>query len=691
MNSPFTRPMRTVFHVLAVLAGLSFAVHGQQRTWIFFDTKHTTGVSDARSLGISERALTRRAKVLSPDRIIDADDLPVSPTDLQRLRDAGATIHTVSRWLNAVSVSADSTTLQRIATFPNVVSTRSIAVTQRTIVSSPEAAVALRVGKASRTTGLDYGYSAPQVNSINAVPLHNLGVIGRGVLVGMLDDGFSYHLQHPALKGIRVVGEYDFVAKDSNTSIQPGDAAGSGYHGAATLGTLAGYDPGTLIGPAFGADLLLGRTEIDSTEIQIEEDNYVAGLEWLEQKGVDIVSTSLGYIDWYQYSQLDGKTAVTTRAARTLARKGVLLVTAMGNEGNYVAFTNSTGTLIAPADADSIISVGATLPSKRLTSFSSTGPSFDGRTKPEVVAQGSSIVAPNGTTPSGYNLSWGGTSFATPLTAAAATLILSTHPEATPMQIRAALMQTADTISDGTSKSASYPNVFYGWGQVNAYRAALSLGPVVSNMPIVRYTTDGGSPALTVSIWVAASGTLDLPALALYYKRRSESSFTRLALTATTTSGLYQAAVPVTGATDTSFVGYVTVGTVGGSMIRRPTSTGTFDLRPTSDSLTAIFPPTGVGGVPVSYELLNSYPNPFNAGTTIAFRAPSKEPVDVAIYSLLGERVRTIFTGMSRIGDNLLPWTDARGDNGMILASGIYFVRLSTPQGVWGEKLMLLK
>lgn len=658
------------------------------RWWVYFTDK---GPATSSPANLSNRTLQRRAKVLPPNALTDETDRPVSAAYLEALRSSGLRIRAVSRWLNAASVEpAGGTWPGSLRQLSFVARVEPVRVGQRRPLPAPIAPDAPVLHKGSSRTLLSYGSSATQNANVNATPLHNAGIIGAGVLVGMLDDGYNFHREHPALARIRVVAEYDFIQRDSNTSVQAGETVDQGYHGSATLGTLAGYLPDTLIGPAFGASLALGKTEVGPTETAVEEDYYVEGLEWLEGLGVDIISTSLGYIEWYSHAQLDGQTAVTTRAARHLAGRGVLLVTAMGNENNFQPGTSTTGTLIAPADADSIVSVGATFSDGILTSFSSTGPTADARMKPEVVAQGAGVIAPVGTAPTGFRF-WNGTSFSTPLTAAAAALILSAHPDATPMQIRAALMATANRSSDGTSMTSTWPNPFYGYGRVDARAAALSLGPVISNLPIVEYYVKNGTPTLYVSVRALSNTTLSTSEFALFYRHRSGGSFTRVSFLPTATPGLYAASVPVSGPDDTSYVGYVTYGDDGGSILRRPVGTGTFDLKPSTDSLSALFPPGATPPIPAGYRLETNFPNPFNAGTNFRFSAPRRENVRIDVFDLLGRHVAAVFDGPAVVGDNTIPWNDVRDVSGRALASGVYVYRLTSPQSTLSGTMVFLK
>ncbi|MBI3789141.1 MAG: S8 family serine peptidase, partial [Ignavibacteriales bacterium] len=454
-----------------------------QKFWVTFRdrgaaTQQALSKSNAAELGISERALWRRAKALPPDKLVDELDLPVDGSYIAQLCAMGAKIHATSRWFNAVSVVLPPEQRSAVESLPFVSAVEPVKVSVKKEPEPSQQMELLPRLKYSGTSGIDYGPSLTQLTSIKVVDVHNRGVTGAGVIIGMIDDGFNQHKTHPALKNIKVIAEYDFVQRDSNTSRAPGEYIIQGNHGAATLSTIGGFENGQLIGAAYGASFILAKTEIESVEVHGEEDLFVEALEWEERLGVDIVSVSLGYDDFdpsgiYNpgdiiYRMKDGKTGATSKAAAIAARKGVLLVAAMGNQGWYQkdsTFTKTlqgvTGSLSTPADADSIVSVGAVFFDGSLASFSSTGPSADGRIKPEVVAPGISVYTMYGE--AGYRTS-SGTSFATPLTAGVAALVLSAHPNYTPMQVRDRLMVAATHVNDGSSRSAAYPNNYFGWG-----------------------------------------------------------------------------------------------------------------------------------------------------------------------------------------------------------------------------------
>jgi serine protease AprX len=438
-----------------------------QRYWINLrDRGPHAGLSklSALALGISDHTLWRRAKVLPADRLIDELDLPINQAYVDQLKASGITIRSTSRWLNAVSAELTPTQQATVSSLPFVASVGPVAVFVR---HEPQVSISPTPQSWSTqatTVDLNYGISWLQLTTINVVAVHSLGINGAGVVVGMLDDGFNNRKTHPAFKSIKVIAEYDFVQRDSNTSVAPGEDAGQGGHGEGTLSAIGGFDSGTLIGAAYGASFILGKTEIDSIEVVQEEDLWIEGLEWEERLGAEIVSSSLGYHTWYQYSDLNGHTAIAAKGARVAARKGVLVASAMGNGGHSQP---GVGTMWVPADADSIVSVGAAASNGIIADFSSIGPTFDGRIKPEIVAQGMYVYTARGT---GYQYSFG-TSYSTPLTAGVAALVLSANPTLTPMQVRDRLMQTARPLYDSTSGMMTHPNNYFGWGMVDAMKA----------------------------------------------------------------------------------------------------------------------------------------------------------------------------------------------------------------------------
>jgi hypothetical protein len=678
------------------LSQVSAQTTSHRHYWIYLNQRTATDLSP-RALEISERAMKRRAKVLPVDRLIDRFDYPIPQAIIDQIRSTGAKIRTMSRWLNAVSVEATDQQLRSISMVPSVESTVPVidlAFRRPEIVASPTLPHYPRLRKG---TTLSYGQSFDQLNNINIVSLHSMGIIGSGVVLGMLDDGFNNHTTHVALKNIHVVAEYDFVQQDSNTSLAPGEYLDEGIHGAGTLSSIAGFDNGTLIGGAYGVSVMLAKTEIDSVEIHQEEDNYVAGLEWMERLGADIASSSLGYRDFdpstysYSFTQLDGHTAIVSKAATIAAQKGLLLVTAMGNEGFQTGSSSfALGTIVTPADADSIVSVGATsLDGSALASFSGTGPTADGRMKPEVVAPGENILWAFGNS---TNIYWTvqGTSAATPLTASVAALVLSAHPEFTPMQVRQALMSTAIPLT-ASYPSFDIPNNFYGHGLVNAYNAVLSGGLVFSNIPIITVRDS----VYVVTVWIASKTSLVADSLAFYYRYPNDTSFKRVALVPNLNPLEYRAIIPrpPAGVVPVCYFSASDASGTRTSPFNAPDSL--FNVQLTSDSLRQFYPTVDSvlppQFVPTDFTLEHNFPNPFNATTTIQFYAPTTANVELNVFNLLGQRVKTLFVGAPVAGWNTIRWNEAKDDYGRSVASGVYFARLKTSRSVLTLKMLYVK
>jgi serine protease AprX len=467
--------------VWIILVGWTSEMSGQpvQKYWIYFTDKETPAVMlQKRTLNrreaaayISENAIKRRMKVMPENRLIDEADLPVNERYIRQLGSYGIHPSNILRWFNAITAYLSADQVQEISHTPFI---RSI-VPVRTItrrMEPREAQLVIPPMRSQRTTSaINHGAAEAQLRAVNIIPVHQAGVTGRNIIIGILDTGFRWK-SNPALMGINVLAEYDFIFKDSVTANESQDTPDQDSHGTNTLSILGANLDGVYVGAAPEASFILAKTEDIRSETKVEEDNWAAAIEWMENLGVDVVSCSLGYSDFdphgsnpgdYTWSNGDfnGRTTITAQAALLAARRGVVVVTCMGNEGNG---DGVTGTLITPADADSIISVGAVrymMPdSGDLASFSSTGPTNDGRIKPDVVAPGVGVAI---VTPDGAIITGNGTSYSTPLAAGVAALVLSANPSLTPVQVRNALRNTAT--------NASSPDNYYGWGEVNAFAA----------------------------------------------------------------------------------------------------------------------------------------------------------------------------------------------------------------------------
>ena len=418
---------------------------------------------------LSERSLQRRRNVLPADALVDDTDLPVEPFYVEAVRAAGASIRQQSRWFNAASVVASGDQIGTIALLPFVKEVELVGKYGKRREEAPADRTPLPVAPPAKTSGvnsLDYGPSANQLLQIHVTEVHDRGNHAEGVIVGVFDNGFRL-LTHEVFASMNIIATRDFV--DHKTSVVPNNPGiDFGDHGVNTLSTIGGYKPGQLIGPAFGASFILARTENDSSETPVEEDNWLAAIEWADSIGVQVTSTSLGYLAYdapytsWTWADMNGRTTLISRAAAMAVRKGIVVLNSAGNEG----FNAAHNTLGAPSDADSVVAVGAVSLSGDRTGFSSVGPSASNppHIKPDVMALGTGVYIASAFDPHSYSPFGQGTSFSCPLAAGVAALLVKAAPTASPMDIVNALKQTASR--------ASTPDNLMGWGIIDA-KAAL--------------------------------------------------------------------------------------------------------------------------------------------------------------------------------------------------------------------------
>lgn len=452
----------------------------EAKVWIFFTDKKIFSRQQfqeaASSVSLPDKAARRRAKT-GMDRVVFAD-IPVAQQYVDQIVALGGRLRWKSNWLNAASFVIPTADLDKIAALPFVTSIRPVASATKIIEPVEQASDDTRIpptSSAGSAAVLNYGASINQLGQINVPNAHAMGFHGEGVTLAMFDTGYrtSHEVFAAAFAEGRFIAQYDFIFGDSVTANEAADAVGQWDHGTLTWSTAAGLRDGQLYGPAFKANIILCKTEDIRSEKPIEEDNWVAAVEWVSTLGADVISSSLSYTDWYDGTDYDGRTCVTTIAANMADTMGILVVNAMGNSGPY------SPSLGAPADAFKSLSCGMVNGSGVLDSRSSRGPTADGRIKPEVCARGVSTACAT----SANNASYGGasgTSLSTPLVAGAACLVIQAHPEFPPSMIRQALMETAN--------NATTPNNDYGWGIINT-AAAIGWGA-----SIAADVTQGNAP-----------------------------------------------------------------------------------------------------------------------------------------------------------------------------------------------------
>lgn len=406
--------MKKYLFTILFLAFLGFA-KAQDSYWVFFTDKNNTSFNpyeyfDAKAID--------RYKVNHAD-LYDITNYPVN-ADYEEGVSALVTENVgSSRWLNAIGVVATAEQIAQVQSLPFVARVQPI---------STEALPT----EFTQTAALDP--SMTQVSLMEGEKFQQKGINGKGVRIAVFDGGFPEVDTHPAFKHLRdnhqIVKTWNFANKKENVYDY-------NSHGRMVLSCIAGImNDTTMLGLAPGAEFLLARTEV-TAEKRREEIWWVQALEWADQNGASIVSSSLGYgKELHNLKDMDGQTSIVAKGAATAASKGILVCTAMGNEGDEKEWKM----LVTPADADGVLSVGAVNSLENLESYSSFGPTADGRRKPNVVACGNDMVASS----KGNFTKAHGTSFATPMVSGFAACVKQMHPDWTALQLLEEIEKSAN-------------------------------------------------------------------------------------------------------------------------------------------------------------------------------------------------------------------------------------------------------
>ena len=428
-------------------------IHEKLKVWVLFKDK---GIATKNQLQTaleayetqmstrSKRRRLRRTRLPFPD----ITDLPVSTPYTDAVLKIGGRLRAKSRWLNAISIETTPTEISKIACLPFVLAIDPIEIYRSTSQRSDSLWYSSSQEAPPGLAPLNYGNSRTQIEQIQANFLHESGFSGDGIVIGLLDTGFS--LDHTALQPVDVLAQYDFVNNDNNPADEIGqDDPGEDDHGSVVLGILAANAPGTLMGVAYRASYLLAKTEKVSQNGQefehlIEEDWWIEGLEWAEQMGAEIISSSLGYSKWYRFEDLDGKTSKLTIAANLAVEKGISVIVATGNLGDQpLGDLGLGGRISVPADGFDVLAIGSVDRHGRNLRFSSRGPTFDGRIKPDLVAMGLGVTGINPQTRNRFAHTHRGTSASAPLGTGVVALLMQAFPLATPRDIANAVRSTA--------------------------------------------------------------------------------------------------------------------------------------------------------------------------------------------------------------------------------------------------------
>lgn len=586
----------------------------------------------------------------------DYRDRPISQEWITKVTATGAKFRSVSRYLQAVSVDASREQINRIIQIDGIRDIKPVAVGKRTskvvfdkIENTPP--------EITEVDTLPYGRSRAQIQQINVIPLHEQGYSGKGVIGGLLDTGFR--LTHDAFDSLTILAERDFIFNDNNTANQPADTSEQWVHGTMCLSALGGYAPTDLIGPAYKATMIVGKTENVRSETPVEEDYYIAGLEWCDSLGARGVSTSLGYLDWYTWSDMNGDTALCTQAVDIAAARGMLVATAAGNENG-----SNWNHIIAPADADSCLAVAAVDTLGEIASFSSRGPSFDGRIKPEVAACGVRTRCATPQTNSSYNRA-SGTSLATPLVGGAMFLLWEKHPYWTAMMMHQALRLTA-------SQRLS-PDTLLGWGIINVAAAdTFTFGgnqpPTIDTMIAMMGVTNGLRLHFTVLDPENDSLVIDTKAV---YEVMAEQSLGRYIITSGT--------------------GWVDIG-----QNVELTGMPLYVEVTLSDRVHILYYHAPIIEVSVDENMnsnlptqlnLSVFPNPFNSQIKVSIDLPRTSPVNMILFDVNGRQIWSEKHHKMAAGHHQVQLKF----NPLERSSGIYYLKISDNYNYKISKIVYLK
>ncbi len=481
-----------VFVLISTFVGKSQTA--PDRYWVQFNNKNNTPFSILTPEEyLSDKAIQKRKRFGIP---IQENDLPINPQYISSVLSLGnIELINKSKWFNAITVKlTDSLLLEAIRNLPFVTQVKH---TIRYRYKLPKTIANDKLPTIETTS--DYGYSYPQIRLHSGQLLHELGYNGEGIDIAIFDAGFHYANELPVFEQMRSSGRIietkDFTDGDENVYA-------FSSHGKNVLSIIGGYERDSLIGSAFMANYYLFITEEVSFENIVEEDNWVAAAEYADSIGIDIINTSLGYslfddsLQNHTYSDMDGNTTRITIASDIAASKGIIPVTSAGNSGS-----NSWHYITAPADCDSCLTVGAVDSLGTYAFFSSYGPTFDGRIKPDVVSVGWHTAYAKNDSTFGYG---NGTSYSSPLLAGLTACLWQAFPDKNNIEIIEAIRKSAHLYQN--------PNDSLGYGIPNFWQAFLELSatpPSTSAMTISTFPspfTDGFSLVLNnISPYVAAN------------------------------------------------------------------------------------------------------------------------------------------------------------------------------------------
>lgn len=469
-----------IFILLFAITSIGLSSQQSSLTYMYrvylSDKEQTPFQIDKPEEFLSQRAIERRIK---HNIAIDETDLPVSDAYISQITTNECVIIAKSKWLNTVSILCkDTSVMTNIRQLPFVNATKMVGTIASETIMTFDHKYKNRIRQETKL--IDYGKGQDQAIMLGVDFLHEQGYRGNGIQIAVIDAGFyglsDYNTaNNQYFKTFNILGHKDFVYGNGDMfSIYD-------EHGTSVLSTMAtdyidNVDNNrSFVGTAPDAGYWILRSENIKSEYPIEEDYWVTAAEYADSLGVDLIHSSLGYYDFeyplqsynYTYQQMDGKTAFITLGAEQASNKGIFVVASMGNEGN-----KAWKYMGAPADGENVFSIGAVKKDSTLATFSSRGPTADGRIKPDAMALGSSATVLNGAGNISLN---SGTSFSGPITSGAIACLWQAFPQFTNVEIAAAVRQSGNRYSN--------PNGNFGYGIPNMKKAAEILQNILTIKP----------------------------------------------------------------------------------------------------------------------------------------------------------------------------------------------------------------
>lgn len=611
---------------------------------------------------LSKKAIERRKKTMGED-YIRYEDLPISSSYIDIIRNFGVEIHRQLKWFNAVSCYLNDEQINQIIILPFVEKIEKVRKLKRIEPKKKNSSSDDSYLSLPKTNyNYNYGNSLPQYELSDVPSVHDAGITGEGVIIGILDSGFRWKT-HPALANAKVIAEHDFVFGDDNTANESGDKPGQDSHGTYVMSLIGGFSEGNLIGDSFGSSFILAKTEDNRSETHAEEDNYVAALQWMESIGVDIITSSVGYAEFdageqsYTYEDMNGNTALVTKASNIAFNLGICTVTSAGNER-----TADWGYITAPADAFDIISVGSVDKNNRLSYFSSYGPTSDGRLKPEIVAQGQTNWGADAEG-SGYYSSQG-TSFSAPIVAGILGLLKSAYPHLNNKQVREIILASGDKVSD--------PDNDYGYGLVSAVRAV--------NFPNLEKTAGGYNLRK-----IFLTKTITAPnSVGIHYSLNGSS----MKSSTMSYDGSLKYSFDFSSVNKGDSIEFYFTFNNGSNEERVPAENnyyGNFGSLSISTEYVPVYNP-----VPEEFSVFQNYPNPFNPTTIIKYEVPERSLVSLKIFDILGQEVKSLINSEIDAGTHTVSW-NGTNNFGQLVSAGAYVYQMVAGDYVQSKKMVLLR